>query len=95
MALVGGVVALAAEGGLELDGGDEEGAGFADRFEVTVHLDGSGAVDVAEYAAVHFRREGAASSPRRSMTHRPCRPQAWWQKERTRPDSCPPFRAAR
>jgi hypothetical protein len=40
------------EGGAELDGGDEEAAGFADGFEVAVHLDGSCAVAVAEHAAV-------------------------------------------
>jgi len=54
LAFVGGVVALSAEGGFELDGGDEEGAGLADRFEVAVHLDGSGAVAVAEHASVHL-----------------------------------------
>jgi hypothetical protein len=31
-----GVVSLAAEGGFELDGGDEEDAGLADGFEVAV-----------------------------------------------------------
>jgi len=41
-----GVVALLAEGGLELDGGDEEGARLADGLEVAVHLEGSGAVAV-------------------------------------------------
>jgi hypothetical protein len=34
-----GVITLAPEGGPELDRGDEEGAGLADRFEVAVHLD--------------------------------------------------------
>ena len=53
----GGVVALALQGGAELDGGDEEGAGFADRLEVAVHLDGAGAVAVAEHAAVHLGAE--------------------------------------
>ena len=52
-----GVVALPAEGGFELDGCDEEGAGFADRFEVAVDLDGSGAVAVAEHASVHLGTE--------------------------------------
>jgi YD repeat-containing protein len=37
-----GVVALGLEGGAELDGGDEEGAGLTDRFEVAVELDGAG-----------------------------------------------------
>lgn len=36
-----GVVALALEGGAELDGGDEEGARLADGLEVAVELDGS------------------------------------------------------
>jgi hypothetical protein len=36
------------EGGAELDGGDEEGAGL----EAAVELDGTGAVAVAEHAAV-------------------------------------------
>ena len=49
-----GVVALGLEGGAELDGGDEEGAGLADGLEVAVHLDGPGAVAVAEHAAVHL-----------------------------------------
>ena len=37
--------------GAELDGGDEEAAGFADGFEVAVHLDGSSAVAIAKHAA--------------------------------------------
>ena len=57
--LVAGVVALALQGGAEFDGGDEEAAGFADGFEVAVHLDGSGAVAVAEHAAVHLGAEFA------------------------------------
>jgi hypothetical protein len=54
LALVRGVVALGLQGGSELDGGDEEGTGLADRLEVAVEFDGSGAVAVAEHAAVHF-----------------------------------------
>ena len=42
LALGGGVVALPLQGGSEFDGGDEEAAGFADRFEVAVHLDARG-----------------------------------------------------
>ena len=57
----GGVVALALQGGPELDGGHEEGAGFADRLEVAVELDGSGAVAVAEHARVHLGAELGAS----------------------------------
>ena len=57
LALVGGVVALLLEGGAELDGGLEEGAGFADRLEVAVQADGPGAVAVAEHALVHFGAE--------------------------------------
>ncbi len=45
------------QGGAELDGGDEEGAGFADGLEVAVQLDGAGAVAVAEHAAVHLGAE--------------------------------------
>ena len=59
LAFVGGVVALAAERWFELDGGDEEVAGLADRFEVAVDLDGSGAVAVAEHALVHLGAEFA------------------------------------
>jgi hypothetical protein len=54
-----GVVALPLQGGSEFDGGDEEAAGFADGFEVAVHLDGSSAVAVAEHAAVHLGAEFA------------------------------------
>jgi len=39
LALGGGVVALALQGGSEFDGGDEEGAVFADGFEVAVQFD--------------------------------------------------------
>lgn len=52
--LLGGVIALALQGRPEFDGGHEERAGFADRLEVAVHLDWSGAVPVAEHAAVHL-----------------------------------------
>jgi hypothetical protein len=47
-----GVVALALQGGPELDGGHEVRAGFADRLEVAVELDRAGAVAVAEHALV-------------------------------------------
>jgi hypothetical protein len=57
LALSGGVVALPLKGGAELDGGDEEAAGFADGFEVAVHFDGSCAVAVAEHPAVHLGAE--------------------------------------
>jgi len=40
LALGGGVVALLLDGGTELDGGLEEGAGLADRLEVAVQADG-------------------------------------------------------
>src|SRR4029079_10381703 len=53
----GGVVALRLQGGAEFDGGLEEGAGFADGFEVAVQADGSGAVAVAEHPAVHLDTE--------------------------------------
>jgi hypothetical protein len=56
LAFVLGVVALGLQGGPELDGGDEEGAAFAD-LEVAVGVDGSGAVAVAEPAAVHLAAE--------------------------------------
>ncbi len=59
LALVGGVVALALEGGPELDGGLEERARFADRLEVAVEADGPGAVAIAEHAAVHLGAEFA------------------------------------
>ena len=57
LSLVLGVVALGLQGGSELDGGDEEGAAFADRLEVAVGLDGPGAVAVAEHSAVHLCAE--------------------------------------
>jgi hypothetical protein len=40
LALAVGVVALGLDGGAELDGGHEEGAGLADGLEVAVHLQG-------------------------------------------------------
>ena len=57
LALGGGVVALLLEGGPELDGGLEEGAGLADRLEVAVQADGPGAVAVAEHPLVHLGAE--------------------------------------
>jgi hypothetical protein len=59
LSFVGGVVALGLQGGAELDGGLEEGAGLADRFEVAVQPDRSGAVAVAEHAAVHLGAQPA------------------------------------
>ena len=57
LAFVGGVVALALQGGPEFDGGLEECAGFADGFEVTVQADRPGAVAVAEHPLVHLAAE--------------------------------------
>jgi hypothetical protein len=51
------ILPLAFERGPELDRGDEERAGFADRLEVTVHFDRASAVAVAEHAAVHLPAE--------------------------------------
>ena len=65
LALVGGVVALALEGGAELERGLEVGAGFADRFEVAVQPDGAGAVAVAEHPPVHLCAELAHLGPLR------------------------------
>jgi len=59
LSLVFGVVSLGLRCWPELDRGDEEGAGSADRLEVTVGLDGSGAVAVAEHAAVHLAAQFA------------------------------------
>jgi hypothetical protein len=53
------VFALFEERGCELDGGHEECATLADRFEVAVHLDRACAVAVAEHAPVHFSTEFA------------------------------------
>jgi hypothetical protein len=49
-----GVVALALEGGPELDGGLEVAAGSAGGFHPAVELDGAGAQSVAEHAGVCF-----------------------------------------
>jgi integrase len=54
LSLAGSVVALGLQGGPELDGGLEERARFADRFEVAVHPDRPGAVAVAEHPAMHL-----------------------------------------
>jgi hypothetical protein len=51
------VVALAFEGGPELDRGDEERARFTDRLEVAVHLDGASTGAVAEHPTVHLPAE--------------------------------------
>ena len=59
MSLVGCGVALALPGPPELDDGLEEGARSANRFEVAVQSDGSGAVPVAEHAAMNFRTESS------------------------------------
>ena len=59
LSFVDGVVALGPQGGAELDGGLEEGAGLADRLEVAVQPDWSGAVAVAEHAAVHLGAQPA------------------------------------
>ena len=59
LSFLAGVVALCLQGGAGLDGGLEEGAGFADGFEVAVQADGSGAVAVAEHPAVHLGAEFA------------------------------------
>ena len=45
-----GVVALGLEGGAVFDGGEEHGAGLADRLVAAVELEGAGAVAVAEQA---------------------------------------------
>jgi hypothetical protein len=52
LVVVGGMVALALQGGPELDGGGEESAAFADRFEGAVEGGGPGAPAVAEHPAV-------------------------------------------
>jgi hypothetical protein len=62
LVVVGGVVALALQGGSELDAGLEEGAGFADGFEGAVQFGWSGAVAVAEEAVV-FSAESVHPRP--------------------------------
>jgi hypothetical protein len=57
LVVVSGVVALAAQGGLELDGGAEVAAGLAGAFHAAVELDGSGAQAIAEHAGVGFAAE--------------------------------------
>ena len=64
--VLGGVVALAQQGGPEFDAGLEEGAGFADGLEGAVQLGRPGAVAVAGHPVVlaaqpgHFRAGGVA-----------------------------------
>ena len=57
LALGCGVIALGLQGGAELDRGDEEGAGLADRFVVAFEFGGSGAEAVAELDRIGFRRQ--------------------------------------
>src|SRR5712664_3381551 len=57
LALSGSILALALEGWAELQSGDEERAGLADRLKMAVHLDRPGAVAVPEHAAVHLAPE--------------------------------------
>jgi hypothetical protein len=58
LVVVGSVVALALQGGPELDAGLEEGAGLADGFEGAVQFGWSGAVAVAEQAVVVASESG-------------------------------------
>jgi hypothetical protein len=63
LVMFGGVVALAEQGGPELDAGLEERAGFADGFEGAVEFGWAGAAAVAEQAVVlaaYVCRAGAA-----------------------------------
>src|SRR6266568_1482627 len=57
LALSGRILALALEGWAELQGGDEERAGLADRFKMAVHLNRPGAVAVPQHPAVHLAPE--------------------------------------
>jgi hypothetical protein len=71
LALAFGVVALLLKRGTEGDRGDEEGAGLTDGLEVAIHLDGPGAVAVAEHAPVHLDAEATHLSAfvgRRELT---------------------------
>ncbi len=52
LALGAGVLALGEQGGAELDGGLEEGAGLADGLVLAVHDLGACTVAVAEHAGV-------------------------------------------
>jgi hypothetical protein len=65
--LGGGVVTLLLQSGAELDGGDEEAAGFTDGLEVTAHLDRSCAVAVAEHPLVHLVAQLAHPRPSSSL----------------------------
>ncbi len=62
LVVLGGVVALALQGGPELDAGLEEGAGFADGFEGAVEFGWAGAVAVAEEAVVFAAEPGHAGA---------------------------------
>ena len=52
LAFGAGVVSLGDEGGPVLLGGEEHGAGFADRFVAAIELDGPAAVAVAQESFV-------------------------------------------
>jgi hypothetical protein len=69
LVVLGGVVALAAQGGPEFDAGLEQGAGFADGFEGAVQFGWAGAVAVAGEQVGAVRRccrSGLANSGTRS-----------------------------
>src|SRR5207302_2342216 len=54
LTFAGGVVTLALEGGLELDGRHKERARLTDRLEVAVEFDRASTVAVAEHPLVHL-----------------------------------------
>ncbi len=64
LAFGAGVVSLGDEGGPVLLGGEEHGAGFADRFVAAIELDGPAAVAVALESFVYHSNHGGHGLPR-------------------------------
>ena len=93
LAVCEGVVALALEDWAELDSGLEEGAGFADRFELAVEVDGGGRSSRCRACAGASRR--AACESRRLRRRRGARAERRIVPRPRRPRSTPRPRSGR